>query len=70
VPIKRLCRATLGFKSMKSAYATVKGFEVMRMLRKRQYICLEPGVTGEVRFVAKLFGVNALTVEPEGDSPA
>ena len=29
-PIKRLCRATLGFKSMKMAYATIKGFEVMR----------------------------------------
>jgi transposase-like protein len=57
--IKRLCRATLGFKSMKTAYATIKGFEVMRMIRKRQYICLEPGVTGEVRFVAKLFGVYA-----------
>ena len=26
--------------------------------RKRQWICLEPGVTGEVRFVARLFGVR------------
>jgi transposase, IS6 family len=50
-PIKQLCRATLGFKSMKTAYATIKGFEVMRMIRKRQCILLEPGVTGEVRFV-------------------
>jgi IS6 family transposase len=56
-PIKRLCRATLGFKSTRSAYATIKGFEVMRMIRKRQCICLEPGATGEVRFVAKLLGV-------------
>ena len=55
-PIKRPCRATLGFKSMKTAYATIKGFEAMRMIRKRQCICLELGVTGEVRFVAKLFG--------------
>lgn len=44
---------------MKSAYATIKGFEVMRMIRKRQSICLEPGAAGEVRFVAKLFGVYA-----------
>jgi hypothetical protein len=58
-PIKRLCRATLGFKSMKAAYATIKGFEVMRMIRKRQCILLEPGVRGEVRFVAKLLGVPA-----------
>ena len=33
-PVKRLCRATLGFKSMKTAYATIKGFEVMRIIRK------------------------------------
>jgi transposase, IS6 family len=58
-PIKRLCRATLGFKSMKTAYATIKGFEVMRMIRKRQCILLEPGVTGEVRFVNKLFDLAA-----------
>jgi hypothetical protein len=42
-------------KSMKPAYATIKGFEVIRMIRKRQCILLEPGVTGEVRFVSKLF---------------
>jgi transposase, IS6 family len=58
-PIKRLCRATLGFKSMKTAHATIKGFEVVRMIRKRQCIGLEPGVTAEVRFAAKLFGVRA-----------
>jgi transposase, IS6 family len=58
-PIKRLCRATLGFKPMKSACATIKGFEVLRMIRKRQCIGLEPGVAGEVRFLAKLFGVPA-----------
>jgi transposase, IS6 family len=58
-PIKRLCRATLGFKSMKTAYATIKGFEVMRMIRKSQCILLEPGVTGEVRFVNKLFALAA-----------
>jgi transposase-like protein len=56
-PIKRLCRATLGFN--KTAYATIKGFEVMRMIRKRQCILLEPGVTGEVRFVNKLFELAA-----------
>ena len=58
-PINRLCRATLGFKSMKTAYATIKGFEVMRMIRKRQCILAEPGITGEVCFVAKLLGVPA-----------
>ncbi len=34
--LKRLIKPTLGFKSMKTAYATIKGFEVMRMFRKGQ----------------------------------
>jgi hypothetical protein len=29
---------------MKTTYATIKGFEVMRMIRKRQCILAEPGV--------------------------
>lgn len=32
--LKRLIKPTLGFKSMKTAYATIKGFEVMRMFKK------------------------------------
>ncbi|MFS8319279.1 DDE-type integrase/transposase/recombinase, partial [Enterobacter hormaechei subsp. xiangfangensis] len=31
--LKRIINATLGFKSMKTAYATIKGIEVMRALR-------------------------------------
>ena len=55
--LKRLIKPTRGFQSMKTAYATIKGFEVMRMLRKRQCILLEPGIAGEMRFVNKLFGL-------------
>jgi IS6 family transposase len=33
--LKRIIGATLGFKSMKTAYATIKGIEVMRALRAR-----------------------------------
>jgi IS6 family transposase len=33
--LKRIISATLGFKSMKTAYATIKGIEVMRALRKK-----------------------------------
>jgi transposase-like protein len=58
-PIKRLCRATLGFQSMKTAYSTLKGFEVMGMIRKRPFPNRSPGVTGEVRFVNKLFDLAA-----------
>lgn len=32
--LKRLIKPTLGFKSMKTANATIKGFEVMRALKK------------------------------------
>jgi IS6 family transposase len=35
--LKRLIKPTLGLKSMKSAYATLKGFEVMRMFKKGQF---------------------------------
>ena len=55
--LKRLIRPTRGFQSMKTAYATIKGFEIMRMIRRRHCILLEPGVMGEVRFVNKLFAL-------------
>ena len=32
--LKRLIKPTVGFKTMKTAYATIKGFEVMRMFKK------------------------------------
>ena len=57
--IKRRIRSMLGFKSAKTAYATLKGIEAMRMIRKLQCILLQPGVADEVRFFNKLFGVYA-----------
>ena len=41
------------------ASLTIKGFEIMRMIRRRHCILIEPGVTGEVRFVNKLFNLAA-----------
>ena len=55
--IKRRIRSMLGFKSLKTAYATLKGVEVMRMIRKRQCILLQAGVASEMQFFNKLFGV-------------
>ena len=52
--LKRLIRPTRGFQSMKTAYATIKGFEIMRMIRRRHCMLIDPGVTGEVQFVNKL----------------
>jgi transposase-like protein len=35
-PIKQLCRASLGFKTFRTARITIDGFESMRIIRKRQ----------------------------------
>jgi len=57
--LKRVIRPTRGFQRMKTAYATIKGFEVMRMIRRGHCILRTPGATGEVRFINELFGLAA-----------
>ena len=63
--LKILIKPVRGFKSIPTAYATLKGFEVMRALRKGQARpwCLQPGIRGEVRLVERAFGIgpSALT---------
>ena len=65
--LKRVIRPTLGFKSMKTANATLKGFEVMRALKKGQAALwqYQDGVRGEVRLVDRAFGIG-----PSGISEA
>ena len=54
--LKRIIGATLGFKSMKTAYATIKGIEVMRALRKGRTSAFYYGdPTGEMRTVKQSF---------------
>ena len=55
--LKRLIKPTLGFQSMKTAYATLKGFEAMRAIRKHQArpYQLQEGVKGEVRLIERMF---------------
>jgi transposase, IS6 family len=53
--LTRLTNPTRGFKTLPTASATIKAFEVTRMIRKRQCLMLEPGTTGEARFVNRLF---------------
>jgi len=50
-----LIKPVRGFKSMPTANATIKGFEVMRALRKGQAhpCCLQPGIRGEVRLIER-----------------
>ena len=57
---KRLIKPTPGFRSMKTACATITGFEAMRALRKKQAKAfqLQPGIRGEVRLVERAFGTG------------
>jgi transposase-like protein len=57
--LKRVIRPARGFQSMITASATIKGFEVMRMIRRGHCVPTQPGVTGEIRLVGKLFGLAA-----------
>ena len=56
--LKRIIKATLGFKSMKTAYATIKGIEFMRALRKGQASLFYNGnFLEEVWLVNRVFGI-------------
>ena len=59
--LKQLIRPVRGFKSLKTAYATIKGFEVMRALRKGQAAAfnITCDIRGEARIVERAFGLGA-----------
>ena len=48
------------YRAVKTAYATIKGFEVMRALRKGQagMFALQGGIVGEARIVERAFGLG------------
>ena len=58
--LKQLIRPVRGFKKLKTAYATIKGFEVMRALRKGQAAIfnLTRDMRGEARIVERAFGIG------------
>ena len=58
--LKQLIRRVRGFKTMKTACATIKGFETMRALRKGQagLFNLTGDICGEARIVEQAFGVG------------
>src|SRR5258707_12347138 len=55
--LKRVITPARGFQTMQTAYATIKGFEVMRMIRRGHCITCKPHVKDEARFINKLFDV-------------
>jgi hypothetical protein len=59
--LKQLIRPVRGFKTLKTAYATIKGFEVIRALRKGQAAAfnLTRDIRGEARIVERAFGLGA-----------
>ena len=57
--LKRMIRPTRGFQRMKTASTTLKGFEVMRMVRRGHCMLRHAGVTGEIGLVNQLFGLAA-----------
>lgn len=58
--LKQSIKPVRGFKTMKTAYATIKGFEVMRALRKGQSrsFNLTGDINGEVRMIERAFGLG------------
>jgi hypothetical protein len=59
--LKQLIRPVRGFKTLKTAYATIKGFEVMRALRKGQAAIfnITRDIRGEARLVERAFSLGA-----------
>jgi transposase-like protein len=59
--LKQLIPPVRGFKTLKTAYATITGFEVMRALRKGQAAAfnLTQDIRGEARIVERAFGLGA-----------
>lgn len=57
--LKQLIKPVRGFNTLKTAYATIKGFEVMHALKKGQASLwqYQKGLMGEARLVERQFGV-------------
>ncbi len=51
--LKRLIKPTLGFKSMRTAFSTIKGFEIMKMFKKGRFDFWKygQGIQGEIRII-------------------
>jgi transposase, IS6 family len=58
--LKHVIRPVGGFKTLKTAYATIKGFEVMRALRKGQAVAVNitRDMRGEARLIERAFGIG------------
>jgi transposase-like protein len=58
--IKRLVKPGMGFGSFNTAQRTLKGYEMMNMVRKGQIEAVAKGAVKErVKFIHQIFGVAA-----------
>ena len=57
--LKRVIRPTRGFQTMRTAAATLTGFEIMRMIRRGHYNKRGCRGIGEIRLINQLFGLAA-----------
>ena len=58
--IKRLVKLGMGFKSFNTARRTIKGYEIMNMVRKGQIKGVNKGAVAErINFINQIFGVAA-----------
>lgn len=58
--IKRLVKPGMGFVSVETAWRTPQGYEVLHTMRKGQMHGVAKGnITGQIAFIARLFGVAA-----------
>ena len=57
--LKRVIRPTRGFQTIKTATATLMGFEIMRMIHRGHCIRRERRATGEIRLINQLFDLAA-----------
>ncbi|MBS1095879.1 DDE-type integrase/transposase/recombinase, partial [Gluconobacter wancherniae] len=57
--LKQMIRPVRSFKTLKTAYATIEGFEVMRALKKGQakFFQFQKGFIREVRLIERQFGI-------------
>lgn len=62
--LKHLIRPVRGFKTLKTAFATIRGFEIKRAPRKGQASAfnIRRDIRGETRIVERAFGLGASTL--------
>jgi len=60
--LQRVIKPGLGFKSFNTARRTIKGYEVMQMLRKGQVVGVAKGdVLAQLNFMARIFRTSGAT---------